>query len=282
MDQKRLKIAVFDSGLGGLSVLKALMQLLPYEEFLYLADTANLPYGSKSRAKIVQYTRQNCQFLLSQGVKLIVMACNTATATSLEEVQKEIPIPLVGVIDPVIPHITATSSEKIGILATRATIQSGVYQAKIKMHSPHSHIMAIAAPLLVHLIEEGFVSHTLTTMALSEYLEPLIRAECEAVILGCTHFPLIKEQIKPFFPEGTRIIDPSFACAHEVKKVLYHLDLLSLEQRETAPVFYATDNPERFQYQSKVFLEEIPMQVRSYEPVEASSSPLHEVTLLSP
>ncbi|CAM0116781.1 glutamate racemase [Rhabdochlamydiaceae symbiont of Dictyostelium giganteum] len=266
MDQKSQKIAVFDSGLGGLTVLKALQSLLPYEDFLYLADTARLPYGSKSPAKIIHYTREICDFLHQHSVKLIVMACNTATAVALEKIQPYFSIPLIGVIDPVIPQVIKASYQgRIGILGTLATIQSGAYQTKLKRHLPHAEITATAAPLLVHLVEEGFASHPMTHLALAEYLAPLIQAESDTVILGCTHFPLLKQQIEALLPPSTHVIDPSFACAEEVKRILESLNLLNPKTTMTQPTFYVTDSPEKFQYQSGPFLEEAPSHVHLHE-----------------
>lgn len=248
-------IGIFDSGFGGLTVLKELKKALPYEHMLYLGDTARLPYGTKSRETIIRYTIQSCSFLANQGVKLIVIACNTATSMALDDVQSHFSIPIIGVIDPVIEHVVQTSKKgRIGILATRATIVSGVYQKKIADHLPNAEITPIAAPLLVNLIEEGFIDHPLTHLALQEYIRPLLLAEVDAVVLGCTHFPLIKTVIEKAVGPHVRVIDPAFACAQATQHTLALHNLLSLDQKERDALFYVTDDPDRFQRLGPQFL----------------------------
>jgi glutamate racemase len=248
-------IGIFDSGFGGLTVLKELQQTLSHEQMLYLGDTANLPYGTKSRETIARYAIQNCSFLIDQGVKLIVIACNTATSIALEAVQSKFKVPIIGVIDPVIEQVIQKSPQgRIGILATRATVMSSVYQKKIHAHLPNAEITAIAAPLLVSLIEEGFIDHPMTHLAIEEYLRPLVLAQIDTVILGCTHFPLLKSSIEKTLGPHVRVIDPAFACAKAVKQNLTHLDLLSKGLKPLDPLFYVTDDPEKFTRLGPYFL----------------------------
>lgn len=256
-------IGVFDSGFGGLTVLKELQKSLPFEQFIYLGDTARLPYGTKSQDAIIQYTLESCSFLSSQGVKLIVIACNTATAIALDSLT-HFSIPIIGVIDPVIESIVQTSPHgRIGILATRSTVASGVYQKKIHHHLPDAKITLVAAQLLVSLVEEGFIDHPMTKLAIQEYVRPLLLAEIDTAILACTHFPLLKNQIEKTLGPSIHVIDPAFDTAQAVKKALFNLDLLCSDQKSVEPIFYVSDDPEKFKRLAPGFLEH----------------PIHEATL---
>lgn len=235
-------IGVFDSGFGGLTVLKELQKELPHERFIYLGDTARLPYGTKSPDAIIRYTLECCSFLVEQGVKLIVIACNTATSAALDTIAAQFSIPIIGVIDPVIDTVT---SGNVGILGTRATIQSGVYQTKIQHKIPSAKVTQVASPLLVSLVEEGFIDHPMTQLAIREYIRPLHDASVDTVILACTHFPLLKSQIERELGPTIQVIDPAFATAVAVKRTLSNLHLLS-DQNSSQPLFYVTDDPEKF------------------------------------
>ncbi|MBP7073873.1 MAG: glutamate racemase [Rhabdochlamydiaceae bacterium] len=249
-------IGVFDSGFGGLTVLKELQKTLPHEQFIYLGDTARLPYGTKSPEAIIQYTLESCSFLSSQGVKLIVIACNTATAIAMD-VLTHFSIPIIGVIDPVIESIVQTSPHgRIGILATKGTVASGVYQKKIHHHLPTAKITAVAATLLVSLVEEGFIDHPITKLAIQEYIRPLLLAEIDTAILACTHFPLLKNQIEKALGPSIQVIDPAFDTSQAVKKKLFNLDLLSTEQKSVDPIFYVSDDPYKFTRLAQDFLEQ--------------------------
>jgi glutamate racemase len=248
-------IGVFDSGFGGLTVLKELQKELPYEEFIYFGDTARLPYGTKSRDTIIKCTAQNCSFLADQGVKLIVIACNTATSMALDAVRSQFSIPILGVIDPIIETVAKTSPKgRIGILSTRATILSNVYQTKIEHYLPHAQITSIASQLLVSLVEEGFIDHPITHLAIQEYIRPLLRAEVDTVILACTHFPLLKELIIKALGPDIQVIDPAFSTALSVRKTLSDLSLLSEERNSSEPSYFVTDDPEKFQRLGPQFL----------------------------
>jgi glutamate racemase len=238
-------IGVFDSGFGGLTVLKELQKALPHEQLIYFGDTARLPYGTKSRETIIRYTTQSCSFLVDLGVKLIVIACNTATSMALDTLSPLFSIPIIGVIDPVIETVVKNSpTGRIGILATRATVQSGVYQKKIQQHLPHAEITAIASPLLVSLVEEGFIDHPITHLAIQEYTRPLLEAEVDTVVLACTHFPLIKTLIEQALGPAVQVIDPAFAAARAVQQNFSNL--LSNEKDHRDPYFFVTDDPEKF------------------------------------
>jgi glutamate racemase len=226
-------------------VLKALQKVLPHERLIYLGDTAHLPYGTKSPQTIIRYTMQNCAFLAAYGVKLIVIACNTSTAMALEAAASQFPIPIIGVIDPVIEEIVSSGS-RIGILGTHATVASGAHQKKISALLPSAQITAVPAPLLVSLVEEGWIDHPMTHLAIQEYTRPLIQAQVDTVILACTHFPLLKILIKRALGPTTRVIDPSLSVAQATKQKLTDLNLLCSETDYHEPLFYVTDDPERF------------------------------------
>ncbi|MGH2639992.1 MAG: glutamate racemase [Rhabdochlamydiaceae bacterium] len=248
-------IGVFDSGFGVLTVLKELQKTLPYEQLIYFGDTARLPYGTKSRDTIIRYTTQNCSFLAAQGVKLIIIACNTATSMALDAVAGQFTFPIVGVIDPVIEKVIKTSpTGRIGILGTRATVISGVYQQKIHDYLPHADITAIASPLLVSLVEEGFIDHPMTHLAIQEYVRPLLLAGVDTVILACTHFPLLKTLIEKALGPAIKVIDPALASAKATKKALSELNLLSDEKNPLDPLFCVTDDPDKFKRLGPQFL----------------------------
>ncbi len=248
-------IGVFDSGFGGLTVLKELGKALPYETLIYLGDTARLPYGTKSQETILRYTQESCSFLIDQGVKLIVIACNTATSIALDYLADFFSIPLLGVIDPIIGKVIQTSpSGRIGILGTRATVKSGVYQKKIERYLPHAQITAIASPLLVSLVEEGFIDHPITRLSIQEYVRPLLIAQVDTVILACTHFPLIQNLIEQALGPGIHVIDPAYATAKAAKKLLLDLNLLTTEKKLADALFYVTDDPDKFKRLGPQFL----------------------------
>jgi len=193
----------------------------------------------------VRYTRECCGFLVEQGVKLIVLACNTASALALDEIKNEFSIPIIGMIDPVIRQLNPSWSS-IGLLATRATVSSGIYQSKIS----HKNVTAVSAPLLVSLVEEGYIDHPMTTLAIDEYTRPLLEAKVQSVILACTHFPLLKKQIEKWLGPEIDVMDPALAAAEEVDSLLSHHD--TNERGSTR--FFVTDDVEKFQRLGPQFL----------------------------
>ncbi len=195
-------IGAFDSGVGGLTVVQAMRELLPSEDILYLGDTARVPYGNKSPDTIIRYSRENMAYLRSHGVKAVVVACNTASAHALAVLQKESDIPVIGVIAPgVEAALSATRNQRIGIIGTHGTIQSEAYQNLLRQSRSEVMITAIAAPLLVSLVEEDWLSHPATHLILEEYLAPMKAARVDTVVLACTHYPLLK-------PLAQRILGP--------------------------------------------------------------------------
>jgi glutamate racemase len=247
-------IGIFDSGFGGLTVMKAIQALLPHENILYFGDTARLPYGTKSRETIVRYSLENAGFLIQQGIKVLVVACHTACSFALEELQQKFDIPVIGVTTPMIeqiPHISKRG--KIAILGTRGTIGSGAYQNAIQKILPDAEISGIACQLLVPLVEEGYIDHPITAMALFEYLHSLKNKDIDTIILACTHFPLLLKQIQQTVGNHVQVIDPAQFCAASLNQVLQEKNLLN-PLREPTTQFFVSDDPEKFRLLGKTFL----------------------------
>jgi glutamate racemase len=243
-----LPIGVFDSGIGGLTVLRALMQALPGEEFLYLGDTARLPYGTKTRETVERYALQAGGELVRRGVKCLVVACNTASAAALPALTARFaPVPVVGVVEPgAAAAVAATRSGSIGVLATEATVRSGAYQAAIQRRLPSARVHAVAATLFVALAEEGWMSGDIAELTARRYLAELARVTggaFDTLVLGCTHFPPFVPLLAALLPAGTVLVDSAATTADSVAA------LLRDQPRRTAPAlprFLATDGLERF------------------------------------
>lgn len=253
--EKSAKIGIFDSGFGGLTVMRRIRALLPHENIVYFGDTARLPYGNKSQETVLRYVQESSQFLLEQKIKILVIACHTACALALSELQKEFPIPIVGVIPAAIESLEhLPKHDSIAVLATRSTISSGVYQAEIAKKLPRSKIFAIACPLFVPLVEEGFIDHMLTELAIREYLSPLKKEKIDALLLGCTHYPLLESALKKECSKETTLIDPALSCAESVRLLLDKNALLNPQKRTPDYTFYVSDDPEKFRLLGKTFL----------------------------
>jgi glutamate racemase len=234
--------------------MKAIRSLLPHENVLYFGDTARLPYGTKSRETIVRYSLENASFLAEQGIKVLVVACHTACSFALEELQQKFNIPIIGVITPMIEHVSRISPNgKIAILGTRGTITSGAYQKAIQKNLPTAELFPIACQLLVPLVEEGFIDHPITAMTLFEYLHPLKNKELDMIILACTHFPLLMKQIQQTVGPHIQVVDPAHFCAEALKNVLQEKNLLN-PLHEGAAQFFVSDDPEKFQQLGQTFL----------------------------
>lgn len=201
-------IGVFDSGVGGLTVVNAIQRLLPHEDIVYLGDTARVPYGNKSPETIIRYAQQDVQFLQSQNIKAAVVACNTATAHALDAVRQSYPFPILGVVEPgVEAALAATVNGRIGIIGTVGTIQSGAYQKALLTRRPDLQLTAQATPLLVSLVEEDWLTHAATQLILAEYLAPLQAARIDTLVLACTHYPLLKGIIRTILGEEVKLVD---------------------------------------------------------------------------
>lgn len=251
-------IGMFDSGLGGLTVMRQLLKAAPLENFVYYGDTARLPYGEKSRKTIIRYSLENAGFLLTQHIKLLVVACSTASSLALEALQQQLEIPVIGMIEPGAESaLHATKSGRIAVLGTKGTIKSEAYKSAILERNPDASVTSIACPLFVPLVEEHFLDHPATRLIVQEYLKPLKAQQVDTVLLGCTHYPLLKELISVELGDDVLVIDPAKACA---AKVLATLDRLNLRMPEGQLVktlehrFFVSDDPRKFQLMGEVFL----------------------------
>ncbi len=248
-------IGILDSGFGGLTVFRAIRKILPHENIVYFGDTAHLPYGNKSAEVILRYVRENVAFLAAQGIKILVIACNTACSAALDKIREECEIPIVGIIEQGVKEIIRISPEgKIVILATRTTLFSRVYETKIMEQLPTAVLRSIACPLFVSLVEEGYVDHPLSQITAHEYLSPLKNAPIDSVLLGCTHYPLLTSAIKSVLPPEIVLVDPAAACAEETKTLLTQRGLLNPQEDAPSDAFYVSDNPDHFHVVGQNFL----------------------------
>lgn len=239
-------IGVFDSGVGGLTVVKELIRQLPNEDIIYFGDTARVPYGIKSKETVIRFSIENILFLLKQEVKLICVACNTVSSVALPVIKNYFKVPLIGVISPGVREaVYATQNKRIGVIGTRGTIRSRTYETEIKQLDPSVKVFAVACPLFVPFVEEGWIKERVVLEVARIYLEPLRDARVDTVILGCTHYPLLKPVIKEVLGKQTRLIDSAKQVAMEVKKILATEGLLS-DGRGGRRKFYVSDNPEWF------------------------------------
>ncbi len=214
-------IGIFDSGVGGMTVARAVEKVLPERSIIYLGDVARTPYGSKSPTTICRYSRQNSDFLLANGAKLIIVACNTAASVAGHLLQQEYKVPIMEVISPAVKQaVHASVSGRIGVIGTRATMNSNIYEQEITALHPEAKVFSQPCPLLVPLVEEGWLAKRETKMILRRYLHPLRSQGIDTLVLGCTHYPLLSHLIKPRMGRQVKVIDSSLAVAHELKKFL--------------------------------------------------------------
>jgi glutamate racemase len=247
-------VGVFDSGIGGLTVLKELTAALPNEDFIYLGDTARLPYGTKSNEVIVRYSKENTGFLLARGIKMLVVACNTSSAVALDAIAGDTMVPVIGVIEPgARAAVKASRNGKIGVIGTEATIASGAYTRAIQRLSPRAEIYTRACPLLVPLAEEGWTDNAVAEMTVAHYLESLKRSGIDTLLLGCTHYPLLREMFVKILGARVKIVDSATATAEAVRERLRTLKLA----RHTGgggQSFFVTETPDRFVRVGRRFL----------------------------
>ncbi|MEG1846947.1 MAG: glutamate racemase [Lachnospiraceae bacterium] len=252
-------IGVFDSGVGGLTVVREIMRQIPNERIIYFGDTARLPYGSKSKETITRYARQIIRFLQTKQVKAIVVACNTASAYALDEIEKDIDIPMLGVVKPGARAASkATKNGKIGVIGTEGTIGSHIYSHYIHETSPHTTVLGKACPLFVPLVEEGLLQDSVTDEIAMRYLTALIHSDVDTLILGCTHYPLIRETIAKIMGEKVTLVNPAYETARELKELLQQEKLLhnGLKKQDKDPYqFYVSDAADKFQIFANSILE---------------------------
>lgn len=248
-------IGVFDSGIGGLTVVHALQQILPHENIIYFGDTARVPYGTKSPQVVREYARDDAEFLIKQNVKMIVIACNTVSAVALDVVQNISRIPVVGVIIPGAKlAVASTKNKKIGIIGTTGTILSKAYENAIRQNEKDILSFGKACPLFVPLVEEGLINHKATELLAKEYLFPLITKKIDTLILGCTHYPLLKNILREVTNNEINLIDSGEAAAKEVFEVLKKENLLNKSRLKARLQFFVSDSPEKFTAIGEKFL----------------------------
>ncbi len=257
MANSQSAIGVFDSGMGGLTVLQALKEALPLETFVYLGDTARLPYGTKSQNTVLQYVIQMTRLLVERDIKALVIACNTATTASLPHLQEMLPdIPILGVVSPgAMAAVLATRNHRIAVLATETTIASQAYQKLIVQQLPEATVYTRACSLLVALAEEGMMENGIAREALCHYLKDL--HDEDTILLGCTHFPVFKPMIKSLLPSHVAVVDSAEATASALKNILLEQQLLNHDTQEFSETTYlVTDSVQRFKTVGELFLGE--------------------------
>lgn len=242
-------IGVFDSGVGGLTVAREIMRHLPNENIVYFGDTARVPYGSKSKDNIIRFSRQIINFLKTKNVKAIVIACNTASALALDVVREEFDIPIIGVVEPgARAALEATKSKKIGVIGTEATIRSAMYEKIIKGFDDEATVVGKACPLFVPLVEEGFAKHKVTEEIIDYYLESFMDTDIDSLILGCTHYPLLRSRIKEYVGEQITLVNPAYETAMDLRQVLKDCDMENTEMSDEHATysFYVSDAADKF------------------------------------
>ena len=261
----RRPVGVFDSGVGGLTVAKEIKNVLPNESIIYFGDSKHLPYGNKSPETIRQYSENITEFLIGQNCKAIVVACNTASSNALNEINKVAEthkVPVLDVITPVARKVAYGFHQKMGVIATKATVDSGIYKKNIRKFNKHIKVEELATPLLVPVIEEGFTNSEISRSVINNYMSSKKLEGIDSIILGCTHYPLIEKEIRDHFKGKVQVIDSPSAVAHALKDILTKNDMLS----DTPPEyhFYVSDITRNFQKLAKSFFgKEIKLELKA-------------------
>ncbi len=245
---KSAPIGVFDSGVGGLTVVREIIRQLPDENIVYFGDTARVPYGSKSKNTIIRFSEQIIRFLKTKHVKAIVIACNTASALALDAVRHEFDVPIMGVVIPgARAAVEVTRQKKVGVAGTDATVRSGVYTRVIQGMNPEIEVVEKACPLFVPLVEEGFKEHIVTREIIEFYLESMKESDIDTMILGCTHYPLLRSKIREYLGEGIEIVNPAYETAMDLKCLLEKRDIQNDRSgMHSHYEFYVSDAAEKF------------------------------------
>lgn len=253
---KKQPIGIFDSGVGGLTVAQAIKQILPSESIIYFGDTAHLPYGDKSVEAITSYSNRITEFLLDHNSKAVLIACNTASASAFETLKKNFgnKTILIDVIDPVVDYLGSRNFKKIGVIGTKRTISSGTYEKKIKEVSPSSDVVSLATPLLVPMIEEGFIFDDISNAIIRSYLSNESLAGIQGLILGCTHYPIIKNQISKIFNFNVEVVDSARIVAMKMRETLEAKNLLN-DTGKVKDQFFVSDYTDYFEKIARMFFE---------------------------
>jgi glutamate racemase len=248
-------VGVFDSGIGGLTVARAIRQRLPHESTIYLGDTARVPYGPKSPETVRRYAREILDWLLEQEVKAVVVACNTVTAHALDDLRARSPVPVIGVIEPGARAAARMSARgRVGVIGTAGTIASGAYPRALWQVRPELEVVDQACPLFVPLVEEGWFDHEATHLVAEEYLAPVRAADVDALVLGCTHYPMLKPLLRRIVGDGVELIDSADETAAELAAVLDRLGLAARAGSHTSHRWVATDDAARFARVGALFM----------------------------
>ncbi|MBN1383765.1 MAG: glutamate racemase [Elusimicrobia bacterium] len=248
-------IGIFDSGVGGLTVVKELLKILPNENIVYFGDTARVPYGTKSKDAVIKFSSEIIDFLTKKNVKLILVACNTASALALNTIRRKVGVPVVGVIEPgAVSAVSTTRNKKIGIIGTEATIKSKAYEKTIRKIAGSCKIVNRACPLFVPIAEEGWVDRKVSEIIAGEYLKLIKKAHADTVVLGCTHYPLLKNVIGRVLGKNIKLVDSAAEVARKVKNILQNKKLLNTLKGTGHMQFFVSDAPEKFKRIGKIFL----------------------------
>ena len=248
-----MPIGIFDSGVGGLTVMKEIMKLLPEEDILYIGDTARVPYGTRSPETVSRYSLENARFLMSKGIKVLVVACNTSSAVSLALLREKFPVSVIGVVEPgARAAVERSILKRIAVIGTETTIKTGSYERAIREIDNSIEVSGIACPLFVPIIEEGWLEGDVVNLTVEKYLSSIRYNNVDTLVLGCTHYPMIKNVIEKFVQ--LPLIDSAVETAKEVKSVLEKQDILCKSKGEVSRNFFVSDSPEKFAYVGEKFL----------------------------
>lgn len=249
-------VGVFDSGVGGLTVAREIMRQLPNENLVYFGDTARVPYGSKSKDNIIRFSRQIIRFLSTKDVKAIVIACNTASALALDVVKDEVDIPVIGVVVPgARAAVQTTQNKKVGVVGTEATIQSKMYSKLMKEMDPEVSVIGKPCPLFVPLVEEGFAKHKVTQEIIDYYLASMKESDIDTMILGCTHYPLLRSRVREYLGDKIQLVNPAYETAMDLKQLMEEAGIANqgIDGEKPSYSFYVSDAADKF----KVFANNI-------------------------
>lgn len=253
----RRPIGVFDSGLGGLTVVKAVRALLPGEDIHYFGDLARLPYGTKSREQIIRFSIQNTDFLIRHKIKALVVACNSSASAAYTALRGRYRLPIVDVITPAVREaVLASAGGRIGLIATRATVESGAYEKALRAQAPRAQVFSAACPLFVPAVEEGMDGDSITRMLAVRYLAPLVRKKIDTLILGCTHYPLLARLIRSVLPKGIHLVDSARPTVQGLAEILIQHGLKNTRRTGGKLWIYVSDKPGRFTEIGERFLGE--------------------------
>lgn len=266
MNRASAPIGIFDSGVGGLTVVSQLWRRLPGEALIYFGDTARVPYGPKSAETVCRYAREATAYLLSYGVKLIVVACNTATAHAIHVLRDELPVPVIGVVEPgARAAVRTTNSGRIGVIGTVGTIRSGAYDHEVRRHLPEARVYAQPCPLFVPFVEEGWSDREATRLVAEEYLRPIREVDVDVLILGCTHYPLLQPILAEILGPAIQLVDSAEETAADVERVLREHELLRTEPDAPQHRFIVSDSPLHFRETSRHFLGDVITEVERFD-----------------